>query len=112
MIDKVIPYKLTPDELVFLRDAARWAEVSDLRSTLTREQRQFLAEALQDAFIQQTYHPVHSTITLEVHQIDEQAYEKAKASAEPPPAPHVMKCVFCQHPVGQCTCDAWARYRQ
>lgn len=112
MIDKRIPYKLSPDELVFLRDAARWAEVSDLRSTLSREQRQFLAEALQDAIIQQGNQPIHSTITLEVHQIDEQAFEKAKAEAKPPAPPHVMKCVFCQQPVKQCVCDQWAKYRQ
>ena len=111
MIDKRIPYKLTPDELVFLRDAARFGETSDIRSTLTREQRQFLAEAIQDAIIKQGSHAMHSTITLEVHQLDDEAFEAARVT-EPPSQPHVMKCIFCQQPVKQCVCDAWVRYRQ
>lgn len=112
MIDKSIPYKLTPDELIFLRDAARFSEASDLVSRLNRDQRKFLAEALHDAVIQQLNQPINSTITLVVHVIDEEAVAKAKAEAKPKPEPHVTKCVFCGQPVKQCVCDQWAAYRQ
>ena len=112
MINQRIPYKISPDELIFLRDAARFAEASDLISRLNREQRKFLAEALQDAIIRQGNHALYSTITLEVHVLDEEAVKKQQADARPAEPPHVTKCVFCHQPVKQCTCDQWASYRQ
>jgi len=104
MIDKLIPYKLTPDELIFLRDASRFAEANDLISRLSREQRKLLAEALQDAIIRQGNHALYSTITLEVHVIDEEAMKKQQADARPAAPPYVTKCVYCHQPVEQCTC--------
>ena len=114
MMDKIVPYKMTIDEIVFLRDAVRFSEASDLVSRLSRDQRKLLADALQDLVIKHSSQAVNSTITLELHLLDDEAvaeirkvYEESK-----PKPPNVARCVFCNHPVKQCVCEQWASYRQ
>lgn len=113
MKDEKVVLPLKPDEIVFLRDAARFAEASDLRSTLSREERKQLAGKLQDLYIRFTSHVMYSTFALELHLVDEAAFKKTMSEARKyPDNTHVATCVFCQHPVKQCTCDQWVVHRQ
>jgi Mg/Co/Ni transporter MgtE len=114
MQDKKVPYKMTIDEIVFLRDATRFSESSDLVSRLSRDQRKLLAETLQDLIVKHSSQAVNSTITLELHLLDDEAVAEIKRLYEEskPKPEHIARCVFCNHPVKQCVCDQWASYRQ